>query len=239
MKKLLLLSVSFVSLSLFSQGSFKILNNELIQIGYSNYKTLSFGNNGTTPNNGVYALESIGGGFNFWRPWPASNSGNYVMFMRSDRNIGIGTQGSLLFRLDVNGGIRCSQLLQTSDEILKTDIRPVKGSLNKLLLLNPVTYKMKPVFDTDVNAVMHDDAEDTEIKLKTIEEQRKAEASYEFTQNSTGFIAQELKSIFPELVVEDEKGTLAISYMELIPHLVESIKELHKEIEELKLKIKN
>ncbi len=58
----------------------------------------------------------------------------------------------------------------------------------------------------------------------------------------TGFIAQEIQKIFPELVNTGSDGYLSVDYIGLIPHLVESIKSLKSENDSLKerlLKIEN
>jgi Chaperone of endosialidase len=58
----------------------------------------------------------------------------------------------------------------------------------------------------------------------------------------TGFIAQEIQKIFPELVNQGSDGYLSVDYTGLIPHLVESVKSLKSENEFLKerlLKIEN
>lgn len=44
----------------------------------------------------------------------------------------------------------------------------------------------------------------------------------------TGFIAQEVQDILPELVKSDDKGMLSVDYVGMIPHLVESIKSLNE-----------
>jgi hypothetical protein len=51
------------------------------------------------------------------------------------------------------------------------------------------------------------------------------------TALQTGVVAQELEEVFPELVVTDEHGYKSVNYVGLIPHLVESVKELHKKDE--------
>jgi hypothetical protein len=51
-----------------------------------------------------------------------------------------------------------------------------------------------------------------------------------------GLIAQELQKVYPQLVRANSKGELSVNYIGLIPVLLESIKELKKEIDELKLK---
>lgn len=42
----------------------------------------------------------------------------------------------------------------------------------------------------------------------------------------TGLIAQEVEALFPELVKEDDKGFKSLNYTGLIPHLIESVKQL-------------
>lgn len=45
----------------------------------------------------------------------------------------------------------------------------------------------------------------------------------------TGLIAQDVEALFPELVKTDEKGFKSLNYTGLIPHLIESVKELRKQ----------
>ena len=49
-----------------------------------------------------------------------------------------------------------------------------------------------------------------------------------------GFIAQELETVYPELVTNTEIGFKAVNYIELIPFIVESIDKLKEKITELK-----
>ena len=51
-----------------------------------------------------------------------------------------------------------------------------------------------------------------------------------------GVIAQEVREVFPELVVEaaDEDKTLSVAYGNIVGVLIEAVKELKAEIEELK-----
>ena len=55
----------------------------------------------------------------------------------------------------------------------------------------------------------------------------------------TGFIAQDVELVSPELVKEKEDGYKAVNYIGIIPHLVEGMKQQQKIIEELKAKIEN
>ncbi|MBO9611998.1 MAG: tail fiber domain-containing protein [Dyadobacter sp.] len=60
------------------------------------------------------------------------------------------------------------------------------------------------------------------------------------TELQTGVIAQEVEKHFPELVQQNEKGFKTVNYVGLIPHLIESVRELKNqtaEIAELKKEI--
>ncbi len=52
-----------------------------------------------------------------------------------------------------------------------------------------------------------------------------------------GFIAQEVREILPDLVIEDEEGYLAINYTGVIPLLVEAYKNLQTQVEYLENRI--
>ena len=56
-------------------------------------------------------------------------------------------------------------------------------------------------------------------------------------KKSFGLIAQEVEHIIPEIVETDPNGYKAISYMELLPFLIESVKELSNEIQKLKERV--
>ena len=49
-----------------------------------------------------------------------------------------------------------------------------------------------------------------------------------------GLDANQLKAVYPELVYEDDNGNVSINYVEMVPLLVQSIKELKAELAELK-----
>ncbi|EMS15867.1 hypothetical protein KM1_066160 [Entamoeba histolytica HM-3:IMSS] len=47
-------------------------------------------------------------------------------------------------------------------------------------------------------------------------------------EEKLGFIAQEVKKVCPELVIEDDKGELAVDVIGVIPHLVEALKQIYE-----------
>jgi hypothetical protein len=52
-----------------------------------------------------------------------------------------------------------------------------------------------------------------------------------------GFIAQEVQQVVPEVVDEGPDGMFSLSYQQLIPFLVEAIKEQQAEIDELRARL--
>jgi hypothetical protein len=54
-------------------------------------------------------------------------------------------------------------------------------------------------------------------------------------KKSFGFIAQEIEKILPEIVTETQ-GKKALSYVQIIPFLVDAINQLQKQIDALKRK---
>lgn len=49
-----------------------------------------------------------------------------------------------------------------------------------------------------------------------------------------GVIAQEVREVFPDAVTTDDDGYLKVDYIQLIPILIEAVKELKYEIDLLK-----
>lgn len=56
--------------------------------------------------------------------------------------------------------------------------------------------------------------------------------------NSYGVIAQEVQKEFPEMVELQENGYLAVDYKQLVPVMIEAIKELKQELDDIKLLLK-
>ena len=230
--KALMVLITIVSLQTAAEAQFLIRKDPAIQIGYNSYRFLSFGKGSSTPNNGQFAAEFCDGcddpGFNIWRPWPEPGASNYLFFIRQkDNNVGIGTSGDGSFKLDVAGKVRSFGFATISDKRLKTNIQNLSDPLSKILRLNGVSYKYNFSFPKDT---IH--SGDTNIiKRNTIAGEAPITASSEIR---LGLIAQDVQQVVPEVVSTDDKGYMSINYQELVPLLIESIKEQQKQIEEMK-----
>lgn len=212
----------------------RVTDEGYLQVDYSTTtsgQSLTFGDN---PNpsvlRGRWAMEYYDYGLNFWIPWPNAGSANNLLFL-SDVDGFVGINNNLpSYELDVNGDIGYTGTLWNySDKRLKSDIKNVEGSLEKVKLLNGKSYKMKRSKPKkyDLNSVTD------EVKRKTIEAEMARYNDSIPEEDRIGFIAQELKSVFPELVSEDGDGLMAVNYIGLIPILVEAIKELEARVETL------
>jgi len=160
------------------------------------------------------------------------SSGNDVIFAVDDSNhLAISnSDGSVLF----------TATQQDKDLIFKGyDGGTDPGNLITALTLD-MSEAGKATFNNDVVAF-------SDEKLKENIETLDGSKVYEmrgvsFTRKDTkkegsGVIAQELQKIAPELVNETD-GTLGVSYGNITGYLIEAIKDLKTEIEELKQKIK-
>ena len=106
-----------------------------------------------------------------------------------------------------------------SDRRLKTDIQPLTDTLSKLRQLNGVYYTLKTPLHSDRSS-----ARTTSNSVVSDVDKR-----------HIGLIAQEVASVFPELVQmythsTDGQQYLGVAYPELVPVAIEAIKELHDKI---------
>lgn len=102
-----------------------------------------------------------------------------------------------------NGSVWSSSFITFSDSILKSNIQPMNSITDRFMKLQPVEYDKNPTLR------MRD-------KYKTF-----------------GLIAQDVEKVFPEVVYQDENELKAISYVELIPVLIEVLKEKSSLIDNL------
>lgn len=129
----------------------------------------------------------------------------------------------------LNGVVVGNSDIRYKDNV--TEISKVSKStvLSTITQLNPVSYNYKQIyFETENNA----DSLNVNTKAGKPDRQKLYdEKSPMFKKKHFGLVAQDLRAIYPDLVYENDNGYLAINYIELIPLLIQSIKELKDEVD--------
>lgn len=177
----------------------------------------------------------------------SSNGYNYGLFGTTyGSQNGAGVVGTTNNNQDVNvpglfagyfvGNVKVTGLINgvtigDSDERLKKNIAELstavpasKGvnTLNTVLQMTPVEYNLKQQY-------IESRGDSAVVKQWLYDEK-----SQMFQKKHYGLIAQELQLLYPDLVYEGDDGHLSINYTGIIPLLIQSIKELKTEVDELK-----
>lgn len=119
-----------------------------------------------------------------------------------------GTGNQIVFyntKTSTFNSIQVANVYNYSDTKAKINIRPSVYGLNIISQLRPVTYQF--VGEKEIGR-----SSDLEI----------------------GLLAQEVEKILPNIVYTDDEGKKLINYVALIPVLIESVKTLQAEVNELK-----
>lgn len=121
-----------------------------------------------------------------------------------------------------------------SDERFKENVEPVIDVLSSLENLSAVSYTLKNDYAKNCRAALRNmpvltekDRSDKAFFDKFYAEQEKGDERY-------GFLAQNVKEVFPQLVHTDNSGYMYVDYIGLIPILVQSINELRAELAAVK-----
>lgn len=81
------------------------------------------------------------------------------------------------------------------------------------------------------NIVVIDSALEKTLKLRGVYYTKKDDEEH---VRKIGVIAQEVKEVLPEVILEDEEGLFSVDYGNIVAVLIEAIKELKAEVESLK-----
>jgi hypothetical protein len=142
--------------------------------------------------------------------WADSQFANFAstgvnqFLIRAAGGMGINTNNPAGYALNVNGNISCISLAQTSDARFKTHVATLDNALAQVLALRGVT------FDWD---------------RQTWKEQNFPEG------RQIGFLAQEVEQVLPELVSKDRQGYKSVVYQNVVPVLVEAMKQQQSQMD--------
>lgn len=164
-----------------------------------------------TGTNGQLLTTNGSGGLSWTNPPPPIPPVSTNLQINS---LGVGTPAS-----GVTGEIRATNNITgyfSSDKKFKENIRNIAHPLDKIRKLDGVEFDW-----TD----------------KYIEENG-GEDGYFIRKNDVGVIAQQVKEVLPQLVAEREDGTLAVKYERITALLIECVKALDEEVQELKARLK-
>ncbi len=184
---------------------------------------------------GEYTNNYVNGKIDTDQLWLHGDNGIYLTRGRNlfpiayyDFNYGDNT---FYFECEIGGlySIYGQQFYQWSDEKFKTNIKKIDKSLSLLKQLTGVTY------DMDEHAVAQKKGNNSSENAKN---SKNSEQKTNQNKKHIGFIAQDIQKIFPDLVMQDKDGDLAVDYISLIPVIIEGMKEQNLTIEAQSLKIK-
>lgn len=137
-------------------------------------------------------------------------------------------------------------VLGSSDLRLKQDIKSLdqkeNSALENLNLLTPISYKYNAEKFMGKDAYEEYSLEELEeiwkyspeeyANIIAQREKRDGVVNPVLEKTHFGLIAQDLQNVYPELVYENDNGYLSVNYIELIPILMQSIKELNTKVEQ-------
>jgi hypothetical protein len=144
-----------------------------------------------------------------------SIDGSAATFTSTSQNsqfnsIGVGTAAS-----GTAGEIRANNNITayyTSDAIFKENVKPIENALEKVMAVDGVEFDWTQEFM----------------------DARGGEDGYFIRRHDVGVIAQNIEKVLPEVVATKEDGTKAVKYDRIVALLIEAIKDLKNEVDELK-----
>ena len=173
------------------------------------------------------------GNHRFYSDTTAAAGGTPALTINGESNVVAVNMASASYELDVTGDIRINSgalgvgvnpngtngridasndvvAYSSSDKRWKENIQPIENALDKVSQISGVEFDWK----------------------KLTKEEKKTQHGNE--GHDIGVIAQEIEKVLPEIVTTRENGYKGVRYEKIVPLLIESIKELKVEIEELK-----
>lgn len=186
--------------------------------GYT-YGVVGCKNNGAGFGAGILGATSIG--------YNTYVDGNYAGYFSGDVKVTGTINGTLVSNSD-------GRLKENVQNLCDDGDNPI---LDKLDLLNPISYNYINTETAFKNASKQSGTEDLDsLELMLMRENEmygEEKPNQVLLKKHYGLVAQELQQVYPDLVYENDNGYLSINYTELIPIMLQSIKELNAKVEQL------
>lgn len=106
------------------------------------------------------------------------------------------------YELDVNGMMRGFTIYQNTNSTQIGSYKPLEAVLERVRLLQPITFQWN------------------------------SETGFQSAEEQIGLLAHEVDDVFPQVVKTDSDGTQAIAYQNLVPVLIQALKELIEQRDE-------
>lgn len=139
---------------------------------------------------------------------------------------------------DFTGNVRIGG---PSDLRFKTALRPIRNALEKVLQLHGKCYRWGETglkyFTQHITETFSAGPDATEEENHKLWETERRKAYQVLSGENIGLVAQDVETVVPEVVHQDEAGYKYIRYQQLVALLVEAVKEQNALIQALSAKV--
>jgi len=197
----------------FSDNDNLLTLNSITQNSFIHFISNSF-TQGQQSTNCIYRFGTLSDNFGIWKRTTNISPYNNNYFIDTLSSDSINNYSHILliskntannsYIIDING-----ITTTLSDRRLKKNIKRIDNALDKICKLEGITFKM-------------------------IDNENNNENDNDNDNDNTGLIAQDVYEVLPQAVTKNEKGFYSIAYANMMGLVVEAIKELRQELNELK-----
>jgi hypothetical protein len=167
----------------------------------------------------------------FYAPLYVNSSLNYYW------DVNDGTRGWYNIQ---NGAGNWARSIGTSgppcDLRLKTELRPIPSALEKVGRLRGVTFHWNEqglqYLTRDIATTMSAGPGASDEENRKVWQAERDRRYKDLSKTRVGVVAQDVEAVLPEAVTADETGYKSVKYHELIPLVIEALKELNKSSQE-------
>jgi hypothetical protein len=119
-----------------------------------------------------------------------------------------------------------------SDVRLKTELRPIPSALEKVSQLRGVTFRWNEqglqYLTRDIPTTVSAGPGASDEENRKVWQAERDKRHKDLSKTSVGVVAQDVEAVLPEAVTADETGYKSVKYYELIPLVIEALKEQNK-----------